>query len=137
MNISPITAGLGEDSGQEKSSEVVSLATPSDTREGFTAGPWKLKFEPPTPDYEYPYMTLIASAGDFGNGDGFNITGIVKEADARLIAAAPDMLAALKECAAEFRSGPCTVTEGYAIAAHEFLRRMEIASAAISKATGA
>lgn len=37
MNISPIAAGLGEDSGQGKSSEVLSLATPSVTEDGFVA----------------------------------------------------------------------------------------------------
>lgn len=38
MNISPITAGSGEDSGQGKSSEVMSLATPSTATRGFIAG---------------------------------------------------------------------------------------------------
>lgn len=37
MNTQPITAGSGEDSGQGKSSEVVSLATPSSTEDGFVA----------------------------------------------------------------------------------------------------
>lgn len=45
MNISPITAGLGEDLGQEKSSEVLSLATPSPSSRGFIA------HEP-----EHPYL---------------------------------------------------------------------------------
>lgn len=37
MNISPITAGSWEDSGQTSSSEVLSLATPSVTEDGFMA----------------------------------------------------------------------------------------------------
>lgn len=39
--------------------------------------------------------------------------------------------AALEQCAATFDSGPCTVFEGYAIAAAELRRRMEIAGTAL------
>jgi hypothetical protein len=47
-----------------------------------------------------------------------------------------EMLAALRQCAADFVSEPCTLGEAYHIAGQEFLRRMGIARAAIAKAEG-
>jgi hypothetical protein len=70
-----------------------------------TPGPWTLKFEPPTPDYEYPYMTLRAGVPHDHESSGFEISGIIPEADARLISEAPALLAALKSAVAALRSG--------------------------------
>lgn len=63
----------------------------------FTSGPWRLKWEAPHPDYEYPYMRLTAGdgIGDANSNGGFELSGIVSEADARLIAAAPVLYALL------------------------------------------
>lgn len=58
-----------------------------------TPGPWRLKFDPPTPDYEYPYATIAAGDGGYSES-GFHLTGIMNKADACLIAAAPDSHAA-------------------------------------------
>ncbi len=46
------------------------------------------------------------------------------------------MREALIQCAADFISEPCTIPQGYAWAATEFMRRMEIARAALSLANG-
>ncbi len=66
-----------------------------------TPGPWRLEFTLPTPDYKYPYMTL--KSGDEGFADnGFNLTGICSEANARLLTAAPELLAACKAIDADW-----------------------------------
>lgn len=62
-----------------------------------TLGPWTLHFDAPTPDYQHPYMRLNAGdgIGDENGLGGFHLSGIISEPDARLISAAPEMLAAL------------------------------------------
>lgn len=41
------------------------------------------------------------------------------------------LTAALQACAADFDSGPCTVSEGYWLAANELQRRMDLAASAL------
>jgi hypothetical protein len=59
---------------------------------------------------------------------GLGVTGTYREANARLIASAPDLLAALKECAA--------VCAGETINKNGLIRALEMSRAAITKATG-
>lgn len=81
-----------------------------------TPGPWHMKNKP-YPDGK-PYITLGAvsrrwregdhhgldwSNYDAKSGDGFHIAGIMSEDDARLIVAAPDTYAALKEVRVELK----------------------------------
>lgn len=56
-----------------------------------TPGPWKLSNEP-YPDGS-PYYIIQAGHGSYGE-NGFRLGEIMAEADARLIAAAPDLLTA-------------------------------------------
>jgi hypothetical protein len=57
-----------------------------------TPGPWTAIADP----YEdgKPYYHIRAGHGS--HGDGFSFSGIIPDADARLIAAAPELLAALE-----------------------------------------
>ena len=57
-----------------------------------TPAPWSFTNEPY--DDGTPYISVFA--GKRHSGDGFNICGIIRPEDARLIASAPDLLAALK-----------------------------------------
>lgn len=126
-----------EDSGEENISEVLANVTRQDTRDGFIAGPWELVeasdegnaiISPPVDSLRAgdTWWTAVIICGDRAT----------QNAVARRMHAANDLLAALKECAADFRSPPCTISEGYALAAHEFMRRQKIARAAIAKAEG-
>jgi hypothetical protein len=62
----------------------------SDTK--YTQGPWSIKADP----YEngMPYYRISAGDGywDYDKKNGFNLSGIMSDGDARLIAAAPDLL---------------------------------------------
>ena len=63
-----------------------------------TPGPWILSIETTEDEYNYPYMRLFggnAYEDDFATM-GFELSGIVRPEDARLIAAAPDLFEALK-----------------------------------------
>ena len=63
---------------------------------GHTPGPWIYANDPY--DDGTPYMRLYAGEDNKPDAsDGFSITGIVHPNDAHLIAAAPELLAALKE----------------------------------------
>lgn len=60
----------------------------------FTPGPWKQEPAHLTNeklDIDENYIRIIAGEGFFIGGDGFEITGYMSTANARLIAAAPDM----------------------------------------------
>ena len=91
-----------------------------------TPGPWRY-FDPsgerkPDPDHG-TYFRIAGARGFSLDGRGFCVTGYVPEADARLMAAAPDLLAALREmveCYGIF-GGPIAI--------------IERATAAIAKAT--
>lgn len=65
---------------------------------------WVMKFDPPTPDYEYPYM-ILRGGNPKNEDDRFDVSGIIPERYARMIEAAPDMLAALQAVMAEWREG--------------------------------
>ena len=73
-----------------------------------TPGPWILDApsrrmdrhdEPEFRDYHH----IDAGVGFFDDTEGFGITGFMSEADARLITAAPDLLAACKRALGEMR----------------------------------
>lgn len=62
-----------------------------------TPGPWHLSSDPY--DDGTPYFQIVAGDGFFGDvvePRGFKLNEIMTEADARLIAAAPDLLHALE-----------------------------------------
>ena len=56
---------------------------------GHTPGPWQLVSDPYADGK--PYFQFTAGGGNYP--DGFHIAGILSQADARLIARAPDLLA--------------------------------------------
>ena len=67
----------------------------------FTSRPWKWVNKPFDKPFEsrIPYITIRAGKGCFNQYDeksGFEINGILSEADARLITAAPTMYEVLK-----------------------------------------
>ena len=89
-----------------------------------TPGPWKLKLGK---GIEYTYLVSAAKGQDVVNWAHYpNATKAETKANARLIAAAPDLLEALRDIASGTYD---TWTEGY--------RAQQIARAAIAKATGA
>ena len=68
-----------------------------------TPGPWK-QFAPRIDDnIERDYRSILG--GDGLRGRGFEIIGFISEADARLIAAAPDLLLACKLALYSLRCG--------------------------------
>jgi hypothetical protein len=72
-----------------------------------TPGPWRLNLHFLDTDL---YREIAAGREYFNPQNpqaltGFSLTGYMSAADARLIAAAPDLLAALRECEARLRAG--------------------------------
>ena len=66
---------------------------------GHTPGPWR-QFAPEIGGEVDPFCrTIIGGDGIFSHARGFYLTGFMREDDARLIAAAPDMLRIMKEIA--------------------------------------
>lgn len=70
---------------------------PEGTSVRHTPGPWE-QYAPRIDDVVDPhYRTIVAGElGGFRGEGGFNLTGFVSETDARLIAAAPELLRELK-----------------------------------------
>jgi hypothetical protein len=73
---------------------------------GHTPGPWRYLPDGPSclrTEIRKPnYRTIEAGHGFFGDGGhGFELTGYLSEADAMLVAAAPELLAALEAVAPE------------------------------------
>ncbi len=97
------------------------------TKHTHTPGPWRLIQDGPMPD------SRSICAGDYGIGEVWNLNGNPENlANAHLIAAAPDMLAALERC--EQILSNCIVA-GEALADH-FPTRLAAVRAAIAKAKG-
>ena len=98
-----------------------------------TPSPWPYTWEPVTNDAPYGHAKI--GAGFLAKGvDGFddrylNVSGITVEADARLIAAAPDLLAALQEIERESANQDMSHKD-FRIGAYQ------AAWSAIAKATG-
>jgi len=90
-----------------------------------TPGHWSFTNEPY--DDGTPYISVFA--GKRHSGDGFNICGIIRPEDARLIAAAPDLLTALRWLRAFWRPGSYHDTD-------EVRRALIASDDAIDKATG-
>ncbi len=100
-----------------------------------TPGPWR---EVETSVTDDKYRTI--EAGDGLTGRGFHICGFMSPADSRLIAAAPDLLAALKSLLADIDSGVLVrdITRdgepGWSMHMLDFVKRLQSAQAAIAKA---
>ena len=98
-----------------------------------TPGPWTATFE----DYRW----VIDCQGEFGPKKALAVTAGFfpkHEANARLIAAAPDLLEALKLAhkALEAIADEMTVGERYTNAGQHLIDSLEPSRAAIAKATG-
>jgi hypothetical protein len=66
-----------------------------------TPAPWKMRADP-CPNGS-PFFWIDAKDGFYGDGThGFSVSGIMTKADARLITAAPDLLAALEKFMAKY-----------------------------------
>lgn len=101
-----------------------------------TPGPWRY-FDPTGDNTRTSETYFEVAAGSGYTPEGFNLTGFVNEADARLCAAAPDLLAALRLVEAflsDNRIGTSKYMEGpeFYMDCDEHKRRVR---AAIAKAT--
>jgi hypothetical protein len=109
--------------------EPVGLMAENQSECSHTPGPWKLDWQPVPgrgvhADFPYLHYVGIQSANYYDVApNGLSVTGYMRKADALLIAAAPDMLEALKKIVSE---GDYTAPE----------RMKRIAQAAIDKAEG-
>ena len=102
-----------------------------------TPGPWKAVYDRTTNDLnmfeiaEVSHLRIILESGGWPTRQGS------PEDDARLIAAAPDLLVALRDCVLEFEAVLRSIDDD---AVHfdgdEFHERLTLARAAIAKATG-
>ncbi len=81
-----------------------------------TPGPWKLKFEPvgnPVDHSDCPFAHFLTGKDDEWDevsNTGFHLAGIMNEDDARLMAAAPDLFAAVTEAFGCFNAA---IVEGW------------------------
>lgn len=103
------------------------------TETKFTPGPWRLTTVH-TPFDEYANWYHRIEAGEGWSGNGFTTGGIISPADAHLIAAAPELYAALEAIGApdetDLVSVPDSVIRGLLYAT------INIAKDALAKARG-
>lgn len=95
-----------------------------------TPGPWRLDSAMHAHVVDDEYHAIDAGF----NGDGFSLLGFMSIADARLIAAAPELLETLREFLLYFTSGNDVPVERATIKADSVL--VAKARAAIAKAEG-
>ena len=62
----------------------------------YTLGPWRLTFSITANNWPYARLDGAKRYYDKQTGLGFDIGGVISEADARMMVAAPDMYEALK-----------------------------------------
>lgn len=88
-----------------------------------TPGPWKATRRSDL-DPVNSYWDIEAGHGCLINGQGFGLTGYVSQVDAMLLAAAPDLLAALIELRDWYAIDPtqCTSLDQFERLAEEFYR---------------
>lgn len=100
-----------------------------------TPGPWKMWTEYPYQDEpNLPYQHFIAGRGYYG--EGFDMTGICSVLDAKLIAAAPDLLEACRHIDSYPEINLNNYDETDVIALHQWANDLVVAAdAAIRKAT--
>lgn len=97
-----------------------------------TPGPWTWRNEPY--DNGKPYTTIEAGDGFHGRNDrGFCLEGIISEANVRLIASAPELLAALEAMMQRAEWAPSGDNTRFVSPASEVAKA---ARAAIAKAKG-
>lgn len=108
-----------------------------------TPGPWILDSPAYGEMVDRDYHFIDAGCGYCGDGeDGFGLRGYMSLADARLIAAAPDLLEALKLVWAMFDDGRIVRNinndgrEDWALRMLDFTREVQSIGAAIAKAEG-
>jgi len=126
----------------EHSNSPASLAT--DRIASYTPGPWREHAPKIDGIVEQTYRCIVAGCGYFPdenedepNSSGFKITTYIKPADARLIAAAPDLLEALQKAADTFRDlGLMFTLLGKTQAVEACQIAEEYSRAAITKAEG-
>lgn len=110
---------------------MASFASTAARREevGPTPGPWRLDDPIHGDVVDGEYHIIDGGSGIFAKGDGFSISEFMRIEDARLIAAAPDLLTA---CIEVSHIHKCPMGTVYALD-----RAMSTVRAALAKATGA
>ena len=72
----------------------------------YTPGPWRDCAIVISGDSEETYRCVTGGDGVFLHGTGFQVSGFIKPADARLMAAAPDLLEALQRIVSDDKEYP-------------------------------
>jgi len=63
-----------------------------------TPGPWTQHAVDLNDGIDGNYRAIVSGRGLFNSREGFELNGFIREPDAKLIAAAPDLLEALQQC---------------------------------------
>lgn len=102
--------------------------TVEEKRETFTQGPWIVKHD----KRGLPYVGVKSDPWTYEG----TVATVEQEKDARLIAAAPEMLKALKDLVKEFDAYESAMCKRFSAGHEDYGRQRELARLAIAKAEG-